>query len=237
MTPRGKALVAPVATVEDGDGCTRVALYLRCPTGECASDPDQRLASLRSFAAAQDWTIVGVYLDHAALGGKQPAAWRALLEDAATHRVRIVLVESVEGLFRSAGHLFDAIMALRSRAVDFCSAAEGFDTWTAGGQKTLRVLASLWRAERSAQKARIQAGMARARAQGKRLGRPPITSRPDVARRWPLVAQRLQRGEISLGEAARLIKISKTTVRRLLAEWERDPAGASPSLPADDGGR
>jgi len=66
-------------------------------------------------------------------------------------------------------------------------------------------------------RARVRAGATRARAAGVRIGRPPALVRPEVARRWPMVRHRIESGEIRRREAARLLRIGASTVRRMLA--------------------
>ena len=63
----------------------------------------------------------------------------------------------------------------------------------------------------------IRAGMARARVAGRRVGRPSVLERPDVAADWTMMRRRIQSGELSQREAARLLGVSEHAVRHLLA--------------------
>lgn len=60
------------------------------------------------------------------------------------------------------------------------------------------------------------AGMERAKLQGKRIGRPRVTERPEFERRFTAVVERLRSGEVSRSQAARELRIGYATLKRLL---------------------
>jgi DNA invertase Pin-like site-specific DNA recombinase len=64
------------------------------------------------------------------------------------------------------------------------------------------------------QRERVKAGLDRARAKGVRLGRPAATATPDEA-------VDLRRAGRSLGQIARQLNCSRSTVRRRLQEAQR----------------
>lgn len=198
----------------------QVAVYARIGPDDRDHDPEPQIAALRRFAAAQGWLVIREYIDYTAAGLEPLIAWREMLDDAPKHCFQGVLVFNLKGAFRSAKHMYDTIMTLEVYQISFHSMTECFDTRTVAGRQTLQVVASLSGYEREVHRRRVHAGMTRARKQGKRIGRPPITSRPEVARLWPVVQERVRSGEISLGEAARILRIGKTTLRRLLAKTE-----------------
>ncbi len=195
----------------------RVALYARISTNDRNQDPETQLLALRDFARAQGWDVHAEYVDRAPANDPgHRTAWRALLDDAAKKRFRTVVVFRLDRAFRSVKHMHDTLSVWEAEQVDFRSLTEGFDTGTPLGRLLLNLLASLAEFELEVLRDRVHAGMARARRQGKRIGRPPIIERPEVARLWPTVELRILNGEISLREAAKLLRIGKTTVRRLL---------------------
>ena len=65
--------------------------------------------------------------------------------------------------------------------------------------------------EREILRERVRAGLAHARHQGKRLGRPPLEDQKSVE------ARKLFRQRVSKSEIARRLQISPTSVRRILA--------------------
>ncbi len=62
----------------------------------------------------------------------------------------------------------------------------------------------------------VQAGMERARQQGKRIGRPSVTERNGFFQRFAAVVERLEQGEISRRRAAGELAIGYATLKRLL---------------------
>ena len=106
-----------------------------------------------------------------------------------------------------------------------CLALGGVDLTSSAGRMTMGVINAVAQFERDLLVERTRSGLARARAQGKRLGRPPSL---DPAKRAVVIAG-LQRGE-SLSALAREHGTSRQTVMRLrdaeLARAERQPDAA-----------
>jgi hypothetical protein len=73
----------------------------------------------------------------------------------------------------------------------------------------------------------VQAGMERARQQGKRIGRPSVTERDGFSQRFVAVVKRLEQGSISRRQAARDLAIGYATLKRLLdaRQWPSDESG------------
>ena len=120
-------------------------------------------------------------------------------------------------------HLVTSIDELSSLGVGFTAFTQGIDTSHASPSSTLQlqVLASVAQFERSMIQTRVRAGMRRARAQGKRIGRPRAQLNLHAAR------ERLAQGE-SMRSVARFLKTNPRTLRRALAREEGEAkAGAS----------
>ncbi len=66
----------------------------------------------------------------------------------------------------------------QSRGIAFVTLGEGIDTSTPAGRLVAGVLGSIAEFERARIQERIKAGLQRARAQGKRIGRPRATPLP-----------------------------------------------------------
>ena len=62
----------------------------------------------------------------------------------------------------------------------------------------------------------VKSGMERARQQGKRIGRPRVSERPEFPQRFAAVAERISLGELSRRQAARELAIGYATLSRLL---------------------
>jgi len=100
--------------------------------------------------------------------------------------------------------------------VGFVSLGEGIDLSTPAGRLQLHILAALAECERSRIQERIKAGLARVRAAGRRLGRPPE----------PVPVEKLRTVEgLSTREAARVLRVSRSTVQR----WRSAARTSEPS--------
>ncbi|MFQ6029039.1 MAG: recombinase family protein [Dehalococcoidia bacterium] len=203
---------------------SKIALYARVSTSDKDQNPDTQLLPLREFCAATGLVIHAEYVDQASasdLGHR--VAWRRLLDDAAKRRFSTVLVFKLDRAFRSVKDMHDTLAAWELVAVQFQSLREGFDTSSALGRLLLNLLASLAEFELELIRERVKAGMDRARKQGVRIGRPPITSKRGFQRRFQEMLGRLDSGKVSRRKAAQELGIGYATLKRLL---DARPAGA-----------
>lgn len=86
----------------------------------------------------------------------------------------------LDRLGRSLSHLISFIAELEGRGVAFRSISDAIDTRTAGGRLQFHMLGALAEFERSLISERTKAGIAAARARGKKLGRPAKLVRRDT---------------------------------------------------------
>jgi DNA invertase Pin-like site-specific DNA recombinase len=121
---------------------------------------------------ARRWTATE-YVDHGVSGAreKRPALDR-LTADAKRRRFDVLVCWRLDRLGRNLRHLVTLIEDLQGVGVSFVSLGEGIDCTTPAGKLQLHILAALAEFERERIRERVLAGLARARAQGKRLGRP-----------------------------------------------------------------
>lgn len=196
----------------------RVAIYARVSTADKDQDSDTQMLPLREFCNAQGWESVGEYVDTASatdLRGR--VQWKMLLDQAAKHRVDTILVWKLDRAFRSVAHMATTVEQLRRWGVGLRSYSEPWlDT---SGQSPvadlmLNILASFAQFEKALIAERVRAGMARARKQGKHLGRPRL-SVPDT---WGNIRSQIQSGHLSQRAAAKVLGIGHSSVQRLLAE-------------------
>ncbi len=85
----------------------------------------------------------------------------------------MVLVTNLDRAFRSAKDTYDNLAYLDSHKVGFIAATQPIDTSTSTRKLLLGVLAAVAEFEKALIVERTKEGLARAKAQGKRLGRPP----------------------------------------------------------------
>ena len=102
---------------------------------------------------------------------------------------------------------------LQERGIHFRSLTEHIDTSTAAGTMLMQMVGAFAQFERAMIVERTQAGLRRAKADGRRLGRRPklgVRQQRDICRR-------IKAGELTQADAARLVGVSKATICRLVA--------------------
>lgn len=148
----------------------RAALYARVSTSEQTTE--NQLAALRAFAAARGWQPAE-FVDHGVSGAKEHRpALDALLAAVRTRKVDVVACVKLDRLARSTHHLVMLAKELEALGVDLVVLDQAIDTTTPAGRLLFHVLAAIAEFERDLIRERVIAGVRRAKAQGKRLGRP-----------------------------------------------------------------
>jgi DNA invertase Pin-like site-specific DNA recombinase len=158
----------------------RAAIYLRVSTDEQTTDNQER--ELRATAERAGHEVVAVYRDAGISGTKgrdKRPGFDAMYKDAARRRFDVVM--AVDRLGRSLQDLIAFMQELRSLKIDLFLHQQGLDTTTPAGKMMFQVLGSFAEYERDMIRARVNAGIARAKAAGKHCGRPPLA--PELAER------------------------------------------------------
>jgi DNA invertase Pin-like site-specific DNA recombinase len=186
----------------------RVALYLRVSTSGQTVENQRR--ELLTVAAAKGWTVVAEFED-AGVSGARRRDKRPGLDKALRAAVRaeydVLASWSVDRLGRSLQDLVATLEELRGANCGLYLHKQALDTSTPAGRAVFGVMSVFAEFEREILVERITAGLARARAQGVKLGRrPSITAEQ---RRLALAT------EGSLRTRARAAGVSDATVRRL----------------------
>jgi DNA invertase Pin-like site-specific DNA recombinase len=191
----------------------RVAIYARVSTSD--QNPEAQLLALREYAAIRGFAIHREYVDR--VGGdatrqrRRPAPeFEALMADARRRRFDCVLVWKYDRFARSLGALIAALAEFDALGIDFISHTQAIDTTTAMGRLFFHVIGSFAEFERETIVERMRAGLANARAKGKRPGRPV---------RDPTTAARvaaLRREGLSLRQIAARERLSPSGVRKIL---------------------
>lgn len=197
----------------------KTALYLRVSTSEQTTDNQQR--ELLDVAKARSWEIVKVYTDQAVSGAvqrdKRPGL-RDLMADAYRKKFDLVAAWSVDRLGRSLSDLLRTSDDLRALDIQLYLHKQAVDTTTPTGRLTYQVLGAVAEWEREMIRARVTAGIARAKADGATLGR-PVEFSPEVE----AVAVAMHKAGKSLREIAEATGASKTTAARIVKkpveEW------------------
>jgi DNA invertase Pin-like site-specific DNA recombinase len=165
----------------------KVALYLRVSTDGQTTENQRR--ELEQAASRAGWSIVEVYEDAGVSGAKgrdQRPAFNRLLKDAARRKFNVVAAWSVDRLGRSLQDLVNFLSDIHGYGIDLYLHQQGIDTTTPAGKAMFQMLGVFAEFERSMIKERVHAGLARAKAQGKILGRPQTKADIEAAIRETL---------------------------------------------------
>ena len=154
----------------------RVAIYARVSTVDKGQDPETQLLALRAYTERRGLQIGGEYIDYASGTREDRPQYRVLLEAARKRQIDVVLVWRYDRFARSTQALVQALQEFQNLGVDFISYQENIDTTTPQGEMIFTVMASLAQFESALISERVKAGMARAKAQGKRISRAPIAA-------------------------------------------------------------
>jgi DNA invertase Pin-like site-specific DNA recombinase len=160
----------------------RAVLYLRVSTLDQTTANQER--ELRQVADRAGWRIVKVYKDHGVSGAKgrdKRPAFDALHKAAARREFDVVMAWSVDRLGRSLQDLIGFLSEISAVGVDLFLHQQGLDTTTPGGKAMFQMMGVFAEFERSMIQERVRSGLARARSEGKQLGRPRIA--PELEKR------------------------------------------------------
>ena len=151
-----------------------VALYARVSTDDKNQNPETQLYALKNYCQAAGLEIYQEYVDYArAKDWKRRRSWVELQRDARQRKFKTVLVFRLDRAFRSVKECVNLVEDWYERGITFKSLSEDvIDTTTSSGRFILQIMAAIAELESSIIGERVAAGMARAKAQGKKLGRP-----------------------------------------------------------------
>jgi DNA invertase Pin-like site-specific DNA recombinase len=119
-----------------------------------------------------------------------------------------LVVWRLDRLGRSLKDLVGIITDLEERGVAFRSVTEAIDTSTSGGKLVFHIFGALAEFERAIIQERTRAGLAAARARGRKGGRKPKMSKPDIRKARAM----LQDPEITKTEVAKHFSVSRVTL-------------------------
>ena len=189
----------------------QAGLYARVSTNDQQTLPMQNRA-MREYAARRGWTIA-LQVREVNSGAVKREAREKLMEAARRREIDLVLVWRLDRWGRSVTDLLATLQELEHLGVGFVSLTEALDLTTPAGRAMAGLLAIFAEFEREILRERTKAGLAHARANGKRLGRPATAAVHAVE------IGKLHRAGISKSEIARQIQVGRTSVRRILAAY------------------
>ena len=151
----------------------RVAIYTRVSMSHQTTE--NQTLELRRVAQCRGWQITKVYKDEGISGAKgrqDRPALDAMLKAATRREFDLVATFAVDRLGRSLQHLLETVNELHSVGCDLYLHQQAIDTSTPAGRLAFSVFGAMAEFERSLIRERVAAGLARAKANGTKLGRP-----------------------------------------------------------------
>ncbi len=186
----------------------RAGIYARVSTQDQQTLPMQSRA-MREYAARRGWMIVQ-QVKEVGSGVAQRQLREKLLEAARRREIDVVLVWRLDRWGRSVTDLLATLQELEHLGVGFVSLSEALDLTTPAGRAMAALLSVFAEFEREILGERVRAGLAHARQNGKRLGR-PLTAGLHAGQ-----ICKLHRSGLSKSETSRRLNIGRTSVRRIL---------------------
>jgi len=186
----------------------RAGLYARVSTTDQQTIALQ-VRALREYAARRGWAIA-LQVKEVGSGASQRQLRKKLLDAARRREIDVVLVWRLDRWGRSVADLLATLQELDHLGVGFVSLTEALDLTTPSGRAMAALLAVFAEFEREILRERVRAGLAHARRNGKRLGRPKTVAR------YAAEIRKLHHSGVSKSEIARRLQVGRTSVRRIL---------------------
>ena len=187
----------------------KAAIYARVSTADQTTD--NQILELQKAAERQGWTVDRVYTDTISGAATKRPELDALMTAVMRKEIDVVMVWDVSRLGRSLQHLISLLSDFHSKDVGLYLHQQGVDTTTPSGKAMFSMMGVFAEFERSMIQERVKAGLARARAQGKRLGRPPVPP-IKIAK-----VKALREQGLSIRKIAKRVGISHGKVQSLVA--------------------
>ncbi len=156
----------------------KAALYIRVSTDKQASEGSSlevQEEKLLKFCSFQGWEVFKLYADRG-ISGKdtERPQFQALMTDAREKKFDVAVVTKLDRLGRSIRDLINTIWELNNLGVKFTSVNDNIDTTTSNGKLLFHILAAFAQFEREIIQERMMAGIAKAKQEGRQIGRVPM---------------------------------------------------------------
>ncbi len=186
----------------------RVSIYVRVSTKD--QSVEMQLNDLERYSKERGFNVFQIYKDNGVSGTKDKrAGLNQLMDDARKRKFDVVLVWRFDRFARSTKHLVNALYEFRNLGIDFISYQENIDTSSPLGEAIFTIISAMSKLERDIIAERVKGGLRKARANGKRLGRPKSEIDTDK-----VIEYRKQNK--SIRQIANELNLSKGVVQRAL---------------------
>ena len=191
----------------------RAVIYSRVST--LKQSTENQTLELREVCKRNNWSVVREISDNGISGSKGRTSRPGFVE---LHKMisrkeaDIVVVWSIDRLGRSITDLVAFMAELEAKKMDFYSHIQAIDSRTAAGRLSFAIFGAIAEFERCIIRERVMAGLSRAKAEGKKLGRPT-----NVHVNTGVAVKLLREKGASIHSIAKQLRIGVSTTTRLLA--------------------
>ena len=166
----------------------KAAIYARVSTLD--QEPENQLQELRRYVEARGWTGGRIRRSRCVSGAKdRRPALDTLVADAKRRRFDVLVCWRLDRLGRNLRHLITLLEELQRSASRSSSLGEGIDATTPAGKAAVAHPRRHRGVRAGEDSERVKAGLVRARAQGRKLGRPELDPRGTAGGRQRPVAE------------------------------------------------
>jgi DNA invertase Pin-like site-specific DNA recombinase len=191
----------------------KVAIYVRVSTNEQTTENQVR--ELTAWADRAGHEVVAIFDDNGVSGAKgreHRKEYDKLLRGAVRREFDLVAAWSVDRLGRSLQDLVAFLQELHGAGVDLYLHQQALDTTTPSGRAMFQMMGVFAEFERSMISERVKSGLARAKSNGKTLGRPKVSEKVEEQ----IIALRSKgKGILAIGKA---LGIGTSTVQRVISQ-------------------
>jgi len=182
--------------------------YARVSTSD--QSVDMQIEALKKYGVREE----DIYSESASgVKRKRPALQAALRQ---MREGDTLVVWKLDRIARSINNLLEVMNELDAKGVKFRSITEGLETETPGGQLVFFIMGALAQFERDLIVERTRAGVANAKAKGKKFGREFKLQKEDMPEVWKMIYEQ----KMSRKEVAKQFGVVENTISRRLKEYE-----------------
>ena len=191
----------------------KVAIYVRVSTNEQTTE--NQIRELTAWADRAGHEVVAIFDDNGVSGAKgreHRKEYDKLLRGAVRREFDLVAAWSVDRLGRSLQDLVAFLQELHGAGVDLYLHQQALDTTTPSGRAMFQMMGVFAEFERSMISERVKSGLARAKSNGKTLGRPKVSEKVEEQ----IIELRSEgKGMLAIGKA---LGIGTSTVQRVISQ-------------------
>ena len=184
----------------------KAAIYSRVSTDKQTTD--NQTQELLAVAERNGWTVEAVYSDVISGAKEKRPELEALMSSVIRREVDVVLIWDISRLGRSLQHLLKLLEEFHAKGVDVYFHQQGIDTTTPAGKLMFQMCGAFAEFERGMIQERVKAGLARAVAQGTKLGAPTVPTKIQAK------AQEMYEVGMSFRKIGRELNIHHATVKK-----------------------